>query len=207
MLFKIAIKKLALKLYEIGKNQADLRAKIQRESQLESAATLHPKTIIDKQAYIQNSQNDRRRIVIGAGTQVKAHLMLFKHGGEIIIGDNCFLGPETKIWSAKKILIGDRVLISHNVNIHDNISHPLNSSARHDDFVHIRDKGFRDSNDLKEREVVICDDAWIGFNATILKGVRIGNGAIVGACSVVTQDVPDFAVVVGNPARIIKYVD
>lgn len=55
--------------------------------------------------------------------------------------------------------------------------------------------------------MVISDDAWIGLNAIILKGVKIGKGAIVGAGSVVTKNVPDMAVVAGNPARIIKMLD
>ena len=60
-------------------------------------------------------------------------------------------------------------------------------------------------NDLREEEIIIEDDAWIGFNAIITKGVRIGKGAIVGAGTIITEDVPDFAIVVGNPAKIIKY--
>lgn len=55
------------------------------------------------------------------------------------------------------------------------------------------------------RNVVIKNDVWIGLNSTILEGVTIGNGAIIGACSVVSKDVPDYAVVVGNPAKIIRY--
>lgn len=55
------------------------------------------------------------------------------------------------------------------------------------------------------RNVVIKNDVWIGLNSTILEGVTIGNGAIIGACSVVAKDVPDYAVVVGNPAKIIRY--
>jgi maltose O-acetyltransferase len=60
---------------------------------------------------------------------------------------------------------------------------------------------------LKEKEVLIMDDAWIGFNATVLRGVTIGRGAVIGACSVVTENVPDYAIVVGNPARIIGYAN
>lgn len=55
--------------------------------------------------------------------------------------------------------------------------------------------------------IVIKDDAWIGMNVTILKGVTIGKGSIVGAGSVVTKDVPDWTLVAGNPANIIKPIE
>ena len=55
-----------------------------------------------------------------------------------------------------------------------------------------------------EEPVVIEDDVWIGTRVVILPGVHIGTGAVLGACSVVTKDVPDYAVVGGNPARILK---
>lgn len=54
-------------------------------------------------------------------------------------------------------------------------------------------------------EVTIENDVWIGANVVVLKGVHIGNGAIIGASSVVTKDVPDYAIVVGNPAKVLKY--
>lgn len=52
---------------------------------------------------------------------------------------------------------------------------------------------------------IIGNDVWVGFRATILSGVNVGDGAIVGACAVVTKDVPPYAIVVENPARIIRY--
>jgi acetyltransferase-like isoleucine patch superfamily enzyme len=57
------------------------------------------------------------------------------------------------------------------------------------------------------RPVRIDDDVWIGRNVIILKGVHIGVGAIVGAGSVVTKDVPSYAVVAGNPAKIVRNLD
>jgi acetyltransferase-like isoleucine patch superfamily enzyme len=53
--------------------------------------------------------------------------------------------------------------------------------------------------------VVIGNDVWIGFGAIILSGVTIGDGAAIGACSVVTRDVPPYAIAAGNPAQIIRY--
>lgn len=162
-------------------------------------------TRIFEEAKIYNHLNDRTKIVIGENSDIRGELMLFGHAGEIIIGDYCFVGPNTKIWSAKKIVIGNRVLISHNVNIHDNNSHPIDKNLRHEDFKHINKFGLQKTNDLNEKQIEIGDDSWIGFNTTILKGVIIGKSVIIGANTLVTKDVPDFAVCVGNPMKIIKY--
>src|SRR4051812_21299357 len=70
---------------------------------------------------IDNNLKDKTKISIAANSMiVKAHLLTYAHGGEISIGEYCFIGEGAKIWSAKKIKIGNRVLISHGVNIHDN---------------------------------------------------------------------------------------
>ena len=69
------------------------------------------------------------------------------------------------------------------------------------------------NHDVYERNIITCKpvhikrNVWIGVNVTILPGVTIGENAVVGAGAVVTKDVPDNAVVVGNPARVIKYLD
>ena len=69
------------------------------------------------------------------------------------------------------------------------------------------------NHDLYEREILPCKPiliskgAWIGAGVTVLPGIRIGKHAVVGAASVVTKDVPDYAVAVGNPARVIKMLD
>lgn len=52
--------------------------------------------------------------------------------------------------------------------------------------------------------IVIGEDCWIGSNVTILGGVKIGNGCVIGAGSIVTKNIPDYSVAVGNPARVIK---
>ncbi len=167
-------------------------------------AEIHDGTILSQTSRILNNRK-KENISIGDKTILNGQLVTFKHGGEITIGDYCFIGENSRIWSAKKITIGNRVLIAHNVNIHDQISHPLDSVERHKDQMHILEKGFQNPHFIHEKEIIIEDDVWIGFNATILKGVKIGKGAIIGACTIVTENVPEFAVVVGNPAKIIKY--
>ncbi|MEO8938081.1 MAG: acyltransferase [Burkholderiaceae bacterium] len=153
---------------------------------------------------IENETSDPTAIVMGSDTHVRGNLQIFAHGGKIRIGDHCYVGDHTRIWSMSSIEIGDRVLISHNVNIHDHIAHSLSASDRH---MHLDEIIFRGHPKTLENvtsiPVVIEDDAWVGFNATVLKGVRIGRGSIVGACAVVTKNVPDYTVVVGNPARIV----
>jgi acetyltransferase-like isoleucine patch superfamily enzyme len=163
---------------------------------------------LHKGAQILNLQKDRGQIKIGHNTHIRGELLIFAHGGEINIGNYCYVGEGAKIWSAKKIKIGSYVLIAHGVNIHDNISHPINAELRRKHTEQIIHQGHPKKDiELKEKEVLIMDDAWIGFNSTILRGVTIGRGAVIGACSVVTESVPDYAIVVGNPARIIGYAN
>ena len=95
-------------------------------------------------------------------------------------------------------------MISHNVNIHDNNSHSLDANLRHEDFKHINKIGLQKENNLNEKEIIIEDDVWIGFNSTIMKGVRIGRGAIIGSNTVVLNDVPEYSVCIEDHTNIIK---
>lgn len=156
---------------------------------------------------IVNIYGDKNRIIIGENTHIRGQLMTFAHGGFIKIGNYCFVGKNTNIWSAKKIIIGNRVLIAHNVNIFDSDTHPIDSRSRHRHFVEIVKKGHPKEIELNEQEVVIGDDVWIGASSIVLKGVNIGKGAVVGAGSVVTKDVKPYTVVAGNPTRIIKEIN
>ena len=66
-------------------------------------------------------------------------------------------------------------------------------------------KSFRYKDGVSKGGITIGDDVWIGTNAIILGGVKVGQGAIIGASAVVTKDIPPYAVVVGNPAIVVKY--
>ena len=105
---------------------------------------------------------------------------------ELIVGSAVF-NSDVKIRCKKKITIGHHVLISHDVTLMDTDSH------------YIEQEGFEVTKPIK-----IGDHVWIGTKATILKGVTIGNGAIVAAGALVTRDVPPHALVAGVPARVIK---
>lgn len=157
-------------------------------------------------ARIHNKHASKKAIRIGENTQILGELMLFGHGGDISIGDFCYVGEHTRIWSALKINIGHRVLISHNVNIFDSLTHPISAGNRHLQYLHIITKGHPKQLQLDEASIDIRNDVWIGTNAIILRGVTIGEGAIVGAGSVVTKDVAPWTIVAGNPAKIMREI-
>ena len=143
-------------------------------------------------------------IIVGAGTHIRGQLFTFGHGGQITMGEYCYVGENTKLWSAASLSIGNRVLIGHNSSIFDCDTHPLNARERHRQYVEIITKGHPPEIDLREQPVTIEDDVWIGCNVVILKGVTIGRAAVIGAGSVVTHDVPPHVVVAGNPARVVR---
>jgi maltose O-acetyltransferase len=146
--------------------------------------------------------------MVGPHSQVSGHLSTFWRSGSIRIGEWCYVGEGSRIWSQAQIEIGNHVLISHLVDIHDTNSHPLDWRARRLDSTAIMERG-RDLHPSQTEcgPVTIEDDAWIGFKATILKNVRIGRGAIVAAGAVVTHDVAPWTIVAGNPARVVRTLD
>ena len=169
------------------------------------SASVHPGARFAWGADVTNILGDRNAIRIGRDTVVAGQLLTFGHGGDIEIGDWCFVGPGSRIWSADSIRIGNRVLISHNVNVHDSDSHPQDAAERHAQYAAIVKEGHpREGGNIRAAAIVIGDDAWIGFNAIVLKGVTIGAGAIVAAGAVVTDDVPPWSVVAGNPATVVR---
>lgn len=147
-----------------------------------------------EEAKVENYSGDREKIQIGQNTYIRGRLLIYPHGGQIRIGDWSYVGVRTEIWSMETIRIGDRVLISHDVNIHDGTAHSLDAVERHSHFRHIVCKGHTmDPSDIpgvRAAPIVIEDDVWISFGVTILRGVRIGKGSVIAAGSIVTKDVP-----------------
>lgn len=165
---------------------------------------LHGQAFLAHTARIRNAFGDSDRIVIGDRSHVRGELMVLGHGGRITIGEWCYVGVDTRIWSGASIDIGNRVLISHSVNIFDNLSHPIRASERHEQAKQIFTLGHPRKLSLDDRPIRICDDAWIGACAMVMRGVTIGEGGIVAAGAVVTKDVPAYSIVAGNPATIIR---
>lgn len=171
-----------------------------------SIASIHPEAQLLKYARVENISQKKAAIKVGSNTIINGELLTFGHGGDIEIGEWCYVGEGSRIWSTVSIKIGNRVLISHNVNIHDTNSHPLNAQERHQHFVQIAQSGHpRNIETLISKPIAIEDDVWIGFNSTILKGVTIGKGSIIACGSIVTKDIPPNSLFVHNQVRRTLY--
>lgn len=160
-------------------------------------------TTLVSSATILNLQNNPHKIKIGAHCIVCGKLQINEYGGTIQIGNYTYIGENSNIWSGENIIIGNNVQISHNVNIIDNNTHSLDATERHQEYIDIITKGkIQNRGNIKSAPIIIEDDVWISFNASILKGVTIGKGAIIAANAVVTKDVKENTMVIGNPATI-----
>lgn len=113
--------------------------------------------------------------------------------GRIDLGNRVYLGRDCVLASDASIVIGDNTILAEFVSVID----ADHGTARNG--VPIRDQ------DLVPRPIKIGADVWIGRGCAVLKGVTIGEGAVIGANSVVTRDIPPYAVACGNPARVIRY--
>ena len=144
----------------------------------------------------------RCNLVIGHHCIMRCAMVFENENSSLAVGDRSFIGKGL-ISTAQGIEIGNDVLISWGVTITDHNSHSLKFSERQKD-VEDWHKNKKDWSKVKSAKVAIHDKAWIGFNAIILKGVTIGEGAIIGAGSVVSKDVPPYTIVAGNPAKVIR---
>lgn len=120
-------------------------------------------------------------------------IIIAKRQGKIKIGNNVGISGST-IYAWDSITIGDRTMIGANCKIFDSDLHPLDPADRNSDNF----------DAVKTAPITIGPDCFIGCNCLILKGVSIGEGAVIGAGSVVTKDIPAFSTAAGNPARIIR---
>ena len=133
-----------------------------------------------------------RKIFRRSGKNINIeHGVFFASGRDIEIGDNSGIGVNARITGP--LTIGDDVMIGPEVMI----------------FTQNHETGRLDVpmrlQTAPKKPVVIGDDVWVAARVILLPGVKIGRGAIVGAGAIVTKDVPEYAVVGGNPAKIIKF--
>ncbi len=132
---------------------------------------------------------------IGDDTRISSHVVVVElctaAGAELRIGNGVHINYGVSLGATKSIRVGDRVRLGPYTRVVDS------------DFHDVYDR----AQPAVPKPVVIDDDAWLGMHVTVLPGVRIGKAAVVGSGSVVTKDVPDYAVVGGVPAKVLRALD
>jgi len=191
---------MAFNILNFAWRAADRIAAGLRTGAAREVAILGPGARLTNNGRVYNIRGPRDAITIGAHSIIAGYLQTSAHGGAIRIGDWVFVGPGSRVWSAAEIVIGNRTQISHNVEIHDNNSHPFDAVARFEQTKEIFKRGHpRDIAGISAAPIVIGDDVWIGFGATVHRGVRIGHRAIIGARAIVSHDVLDDGMVRATP--------
>jgi maltose O-acetyltransferase len=157
-------------------------------------AVLGQGTVISSEGTIENIRGIPNSVTVGQDCYIRGRLLTYAHGGKVHIGDWCYVGVRSEIWSMESVTIGNRVLISHDVNINDGSGHSANAAERHEHFKCIKTQGhpttLAELPGVKSAPIIIEDDVWISFGVIILPGVRIGARSIIAAGAIVTQDVP-----------------
>jgi len=132
---------------------------------------------------------DQNQLIVGKHTYGKNDLIVDVYSGseaKVIIGKYCSLAPDIRIITGG--------------------NHPIDWVSTYPFRIKWNLPGkFQDGMPFSKGDVIIDNDVWIGTGTIILSGIHIGNGAIIAAGSVVTKDVPAYALIGGNPAKIIKY--
>jgi galactoside O-acetyltransferase len=154
------------------------------------------------------------RINIGTESVLGCLVVLERATGCVNIGSRTYIGGGSKLIASTSISIGNDVMISWGCTIVDHDSHSLDYRQRAEDIQSWR-RGLikgglqvaaanKNWDYVKQAPISIHDKAWIGMDVLILKGVTIGEGAVVAARSVVTKDVPPWTLAAGNPAQKIR---
>ena len=118
--------------------------------------------------------------------------------------------PYCRLNGDPKIHIGDNFYLNAGCHLLGNITIGRDVMIGPKTVIWGRDHQMELGKPMKEQEhikqdVIIGDDVWMAANVTILKGVTIGNGAVIGAGAIVTKNIPEYAIAVGNPAKVVKY--
>ncbi len=148
---------------------------------------------IDDNVFLDASGSDEIGLQLRDGVVLSRNCSLLGKVGHILIMERVNVGKNCVFASASGIIIGASTIIAGNCFLgggryyHDRLDQPI-----------------MDQGGYSRGELVVGENSWIGAGAIILDGVKLGKGVIVGAGAVVTKDAPDYAVLVGNPARILR---
>lgn len=156
--------------------------------------SLGSRVSIDDYVMLDAGGADEAGVTIGDDVILSRNCVIQGKTGPVSIGSRSDIGCNTILTSASGIHLGTHILIAGNCYI---------GGARY--ITDRRDIPIMDQGVYSRGAVVIEDDVWIGASATVLDGVRIGRGSIVGAASLVTRDVPEYSIAVGVPAKVVGH--
>lgn len=143
---------------------------------------------------------------MGASCLMQGSLVTTLDTSQIVLGNHVFVGSGTIVDCLTSVEMEDDVLVSFDCLLIDNNSHGYRVEERRADLLAAITGAARSWDHIETAPIRLCKGAWIGAKAVILKGVTVGEGAIVGAASVVTKDVAPYTIVAGNPAKPIRRV-
>lgn len=187
-------KMLAGKIYDSGDAELAARRAIAHNLSKKYSDTFEGET--EKRAAILNELLPNRK-----GTSFLQGPIFFDYGTYISFGKNFWANYNFTVLDNNKITIGDNVAIGMNCSLITS-QHPMRYQDRN---MTIREDGSLYSPEFT-RPIIIEDNCWIASNVTIIGGVHIGNGCVIGAGSVVTKDIPDNSFAAGVPCRVIRKI-
>jgi acetyltransferase-like isoleucine patch superfamily enzyme len=171
--------------------------------------SLHPEAYLETTYSFHLFRSAQAEAVqIGRGASIYLGVM-FVVGprGRVQIGDFTLINGARIICDAE-VSIGDHCLISWNTVFMDTRRLAEEKTARRRELELVADRRPRQfEGDSRAKRICVERNVWVGFDSCILPGVTIGEGSVIGARSVVTEDVPPYSVAVGNPARVIRQLD
>jgi acetyltransferase-like isoleucine patch superfamily enzyme len=179
---------------------------------------IHPTAIIAPSASLQISKLPKEpkiMVTIGENSHIYANFALLNENSTISIGSNCQIGASS-ILAATHLEIGNDVIVSWGCTFLDSNNHSLDWSLRKSDVANGRESyvktngksisAFHDWSKVSTEPINIGSRSYIGMNVTILKGVTVGEEAVIGAASVVRSNLPPKSISLGNPSTVIGYV-
>lgn len=158
---------------------------------------------------------NRPYVLVGEYSHVGGSYIFERGVGVVTIGNRSSIGSGCKFICTQQdgIHVGNNVMLSWDCTVMDSNAHSLDPDIRANDAYDWKagvDAGrigaYKDWSQVASAPIYIEDNVWIGFECAILKGVRIGKGAVIGARSMVTRDVPPYCVYAGAPARFVSFV-
>jgi acetyltransferase-like isoleucine patch superfamily enzyme len=174
---------------------------IQSQKAANRTALIHTSSLVsDMNVYYGDSESE---LEVGPSSVMLCNVHFYRKG-LLSVGKMSYIGPGTDLFITSSISIGDNVMISSRCTIIDSDLHSLAFDERKDDILVVFNRKQKNWDGVEQAPIRIEDKVWIGLRSIVLKGVTIGEGAIIGAGSVVTKDVPPWVIVAGNPARVVR---